>query len=111
MVFTTSAGKQQIAFQQLYLNAQSSRGSSGQRKMCGKVSPTVRCVAYCHFQYVIFCIIFMGYLRQSGWWHHVVMPTYSIPVMKEIFLRLCEPHLPLTLRYWNVQLQGNRPLL
>lgn len=53
----------------------------------------------------------MGYLTQSGWWHHVVMPTYSIPVMKEIFLRLCEPHLPLTLRYWNVQLQGNRPLL
>lgn len=31
MVFTTSAVKQQIAFQQLYLNAKNSRGTSGQR--------------------------------------------------------------------------------
>ena len=111
MFFTMSAGQQQVAFQQHYLNAQSIRGTSGQRKRHSRVSTTIRCITYCSFQYVIFCIIFMGYLTQSGWWHHVVTPSYNIPERKEIFLRLCEPHLLLMLQYQHVQLQGNRPLL
>jgi len=53
----------------------------------------------------------MGYLTQSGWWHHVAMPTYNFPARKEIFLLLCEPQLTLMLQNRNVQMQGNRPFL
>lgn len=50
-------------------------------------------------------------IPNTGWWHHAVTPMCNIPVKEEIFLPLCEPHLPLMPWYQNMQLQGSRPVL
>lgn len=63
------------------------------------------CAAVCHILHDLHG------MPNTGWWHHVVMPVCNIPVKKEIFMPLCEPHLPLMLWYQNVQLQGSRPVL
>lgn len=71
--------KQQVAFQQLYLNAQSSRGTSGQRKIDGWVSTNIRCVTVCHILHDLHG------MPNTGWWHHVAMPMCNIPVKKNFF--------------------------
>lgn len=71
--------KQQVAFQQLYLNAQSSRGALGQRRMHGWVSTNIRCVALCHILHDLHG------MPDTGGWHHVVMPACNIPVRKNKF--------------------------